>query len=82
MPGFRVGARLTGSGARLAAAVVLVANAAAGIAGGGRVRGLVVRGVTAGAAGTAAFLAAGWSPGTVGVLAGALSWLLIAGMRL
>jgi hypothetical protein len=80
MPALRV-ASLAGSGARLGAGAVLVANAAAGIVGVGRGRGLLVRGVAAGAASAAAFLAAGWSPGTVGVLAGALSWLVITGLR-
>jgi hypothetical protein len=81
MPSFRVGAGLAGSRARLGAGVVLVVNAAAGIVGGGRGRGLLVRVMVAGAASTTAFLAAGWSPGTVGVLTGALSWLVIAGLR-
>jgi len=81
MPPFRARASLTGSGARLGAGVVLVTNAAAGIVGGRRARRLWVRGAAAGAASTAAFLAAGWSPGTVGVLVGALSWLIIAGLR-
>jgi curved DNA-binding protein CbpA len=40
-----------------------------------------IRLAAAGAAVAAAFLAAGWSPGTAGVLAGALSWLVIAGLR-
>jgi curved DNA-binding protein CbpA len=80
MPSFRVGAGLAGSRARLGAGVVLVVNAAAGIVGGGRGRGLLVRVMVAGAASTA-FLAAGGSPGTVGVLTGALSWLVIAGLR-
>ena len=40
-----------------------------------------MRVLVAAAAGAVAFLAAGWSPGTAGVLAGALSWLLIAGLR-
>jgi curved DNA-binding protein CbpA len=38
-------------------------------------RGLLVRVIAAGAAGAAAFLAAGWSPGTAGVLAGAVTYL-------
>jgi hypothetical protein len=70
--------RRPGSGRRSGMAV-LTARVAAGA--GGRGRGLVMRAIAAGAAGAAAFLAAGWSPGTAGVLAGALSWLLIAGLR-
>ena len=75
MPGLGVGADLTWRGARLRAQV------AAAIAAGGRGRGLMVRSILAGTASAVAFLAAGWSPGTAGVFAGALSWLLIAWLR-
>jgi len=82
LPGPGVGADLTGRGARLGAEVSAgVTAAVAAIAAGGRGRGLMLRSVVAGAASAVAFLAAGWSPGTVGVLAGALSWLLIAWLR-
>lgn len=67
--------------ARLAAGAALVTSAAAGIVGAGRARGHAIRRAAAGAAVAVAFLAAGWSPGTAGVLAGALSWLVIAGLR-
>lgn len=43
--------------------------------------GLAARAALATAAGAVAFLAAGWSPGTAGVLAGALSWLLVPRLR-
>jgi curved DNA-binding protein CbpA len=43
--------------------------------------GLAARAAVAGAVGAVAFFAAGWSPGTAGVLAGALTWVLIAGLR-
>lgn len=80
MPGLRAGADLAGRGTRLGAAgAVLAARITAGA--GGRGRGLAMRAIVAGAASAAAFAAAGWSPGAAGVLAGAMSWLLIAGLR-
>jgi curved DNA-binding protein CbpA len=78
-PGLLAGADLAERFTRFGAGAVLAAHVAAGA--GGRGRGLAIRAVVAGAASAAAFLAAGWSPGTAGVLAGALSWLLIAGLR-
>ena len=76
-PGLRVGQARRGVrlGAVLAAGVATTAVAR------GRGRGLVVRVVVAGAACAVAFLAGGWSPGTAGVLAGAVTWLLLAGLR-
>jgi curved DNA-binding protein CbpA len=65
--------RRTRPAARVATAIV--AGVAGAIRAGGRGRGLVVRVVAVGAAGAAAFLAAGWSPGTAGVLAGAVTYL-------
>jgi curved DNA-binding protein CbpA len=78
-PGLGAGAVPGGRGARLGAG--LATGAAAAIVAGGRGRGLIVRAVAAGAASAAAFLAAGWSPGTAGVLAGAATWLVIAWLR-
>ena len=73
---FRDGAILAGRGVWRRSVAL-----ASGIVAGRPGWGLIVRAVVAAAASTAAFLAAGWSPGTAGVFAGALSWLLIAGLR-
>ena len=42
---------------------------------------LAVRASAAAAVSAAAFLAAGWAPSTIGVLAGALTWLLVSAGR-
>ena len=77
-PGLRDGAVLAIRGARLRAGAVAAALTEVMAA---RGRGLVMRILLTGAASATAFLAAGWSPGTAGVVAGALSWLLITGLR-
>jgi curved DNA-binding protein CbpA len=80
-PGLPDGSVLRGLGGRLGAGAVFAAGAAASVGAGGRGRGLVARAAVAGAASATAFLAAGWSPGTAGVIAGALSWLVSVALR-
>jgi curved DNA-binding protein CbpA len=79
--GARLRNGLARRGGRIGAGAVFAVGTAARIVAGARGRVLAVRVFVAAAASAVAFLAAGWCPGTAGVLTGALSWLLITALR-